>query len=78
MKIKAKKTFISGVYFARAGDILKVSDRRAARLIALDFAKPAEKGQTAPQSDGTETDGEIPAPKKKAARTAKTAAKSAG
>ena len=39
MKIKAKKTFISGAIYANAGDTIETSDQVGGKLVGLDLAE---------------------------------------
>ena len=39
MKIKAKKTFISGAIYANAGDTIETSDQVGDKLVGLDLAE---------------------------------------
>ena len=39
MKIKAKKTFISGAIYANAGDTIETSDQVGDKLVRLDLAE---------------------------------------
>ena len=85
MKVKVKKSFISGFYSGEPGDGIDVPDRLAAKLIKIDVVKPA--GEADPKEPAGEAhsasespvkvkNGEPPAPKKKTAKTGKSAAKS--
>ena len=50
MKIKAKKTFISGAIYANAGDTIETSDQVGDKLVGLDLAE-AIAGDTIETSD---------------------------
>ena len=94
MKVKVKKSFISGFHSGEPGDEIDVSDRLAAKLIKIDVVKPtgeadpkeptgeadpkepAGEAHSASESPVKVKNGEPPAPKKKTAKTGKSAAKS--
>lgn len=86
MKVKVKKSFVSGFYAGDPGDDVDIPDRLAAKLIKLDVVKPAARGE--PQEAPADTHsgsgspvkskaGEQPAPARKKAKTGKSAAKAA-
>lgn len=85
MKVKVKKSFISGFHSGEPGDEIDVPDRLAAKLIKIDVVKPAGRADpkepageahSASESPVKVKNGEPPAPKKKTAKTGKSAAKS--
>lgn len=85
MKVKVKKSFISGFHSGEPGDEIDVPDRLAAKLIKIDVVKPAGgadpkepagEAHSASESPVKVKNGEPPAPKKKTAKTGKSAAKS--
>ena len=84
MKVKVKKSFISGFHSGEPGDEIDVPDRLAAKLIKIDVVKPARgadpkepagEAHNASESPVKVKNGEPPAPKKKTAKTGKSAAK---
>jgi hypothetical protein len=87
LKIKAKKTFVSGTYSADAGEVVDVPARKASKLIALGLAvgiktkapkKPAasetpDAAQPDPDGPATDASDKTPAPGKKPAQAAQKA-----
>lgn len=83
MKVKVKKSFISGLYTGKPGDEIDVPDRLAAKLMKIDVVKPAARGEPkedtadaprASESPVKAKNGDPPASKRKTTKT-KTAAK---
>ena len=71
MKIRAKRTFVSGRWSASEGDVIDVPTMKAEKLISIGFAeasgaskrsKASGAAAAAPPGPATTADGETPAP----------------
>lgn len=79
MKIKALKTFVSGIYTAEKGETITVPEVKAAKIVRYGLAELVGDTSRAPKSAQNSREksagGETPIPAKKTAKSAKSGVK---